>query len=111
MLKCSSERCVCAPQSLSAGTSTTPMLSVSLRKSVMGPLRFKCDGYQARKATAQSCAVRRLYVRKIRLESGRRSEVKWVTGRDRPVQVPPETPRNHHHPAISPSLRCDPCCE
>src|SRR5271155_2723736 len=31
MLKCSSERWVCAPQSLSAGTSTTPRLSVSLR--------------------------------------------------------------------------------
>src|SRR5271167_1799946 len=33
MLKCSSERCVCAPHSLSAGTSTTPRLSVSLRTS------------------------------------------------------------------------------
>src|SRR5262249_11752426 len=31
MLKCSSERWVCAPQSLSAGTSTTPRLSVSRR--------------------------------------------------------------------------------
>src|ERR1700752_319960 len=31
MLKCSSDRCVCAPQSLSAGTSTTPRLSVSCR--------------------------------------------------------------------------------
>src|SRR5437879_4156616 len=31
MLKCSSERCVCAPQSLSAGTSTFPRLSVSTR--------------------------------------------------------------------------------
>src|SRR5215471_5945390 len=29
MLKCSSDRCVCAPHSLSAGTSTTPRLSVS----------------------------------------------------------------------------------
>src|SRR5215472_7544148 len=29
MLKCSSERCVCAPHSLSAGTSTTPRLSLS----------------------------------------------------------------------------------
>src|SRR5271170_7083593 len=38
MLKCSSERCVCAPHSLSAGTSTTPMLSVSLRTSVIAPL-------------------------------------------------------------------------
>src|SRR5262249_9264504 len=38
MLKCSSERCVCAPHSLSAGTSTTPMLSVSLRTSLMQPL-------------------------------------------------------------------------
>src|SRR2546423_5396344 len=35
MLKCSSERCVCAPHSLSAGTSTTPILSVSLRTSVI----------------------------------------------------------------------------
>src|SRR5215471_6639206 len=31
MLKCSSDRCVCAPHSLSAGTSTTPRLSVSFR--------------------------------------------------------------------------------
>src|SRR5262245_50033671 len=31
MLKCSSDRCVCAPQSLSAGTSTAPRLSVSVR--------------------------------------------------------------------------------
>src|SRR5271154_4130262 len=38
MLKCSSERCVCAPHSLSAGTSTTPILSVSLRTSVIAPL-------------------------------------------------------------------------
>src|SRR5215813_13402590 len=29
MLKCSSERWVCAPHSLSAGTSTTPRLSIS----------------------------------------------------------------------------------
>src|SRR3974377_755324 len=29
MLKCSSERWVCAPQSFSAGTSTTPRLSLS----------------------------------------------------------------------------------
>src|SRR5215468_7850420 len=35
MLKCSSERWVCAPQSLSAGTSTSPRLSVSLRMSVI----------------------------------------------------------------------------
>src|SRR5713101_102112 len=35
MLKCSSERCVCAPQSLSAGTFTSPRLSVSLRISVI----------------------------------------------------------------------------
>src|SRR5262249_7857796 len=33
MLKCSSERCVCAPHSLSAGTLTTPRLSISLRMS------------------------------------------------------------------------------
>src|SRR5262245_60091847 len=32
MLKCSSERCVCAPHSLSAATLTSPRLSVSLRK-------------------------------------------------------------------------------
>src|SRR5215469_4275084 len=37
MLKCSSERCVCAPHNLSAGTSTTPRLSVSLRTSFMWP--------------------------------------------------------------------------
>src|SRR6267378_5435909 len=43
MLKCSSERWVWAPQSLSAGTSTTPRLSVSFLISVMGlsPLRFE----------------------------------------------------------------------
>src|SRR5215471_9586536 len=35
MLKCSSERCVCAPQSLSAGTATSPRLSVSVRTSAM----------------------------------------------------------------------------
>src|SRR5579863_1353382 len=35
MLKCSSERWVCAPQSLSAGTSTSPRLSVSLRMLVI----------------------------------------------------------------------------
>src|ERR1700733_3938123 len=33
MLKCSSDRCVCAPQSLSLGTSTSPRLSVSFRMS------------------------------------------------------------------------------
>src|SRR5580658_6174006 len=33
MLKCSSERCVCAPQSLSAGTDTSPMESFSTRMS------------------------------------------------------------------------------
>src|SRR5215472_2061901 len=38
MLKCSSERWVCAPQSLSAGTSTTPRLSVSFLISGMGTL-------------------------------------------------------------------------
>src|ERR1700757_1112064 len=31
MLKCSSDRCVCAPHSLLLGTSTSPRLSVSLR--------------------------------------------------------------------------------
>src|SRR5271154_5667076 len=34
MLKCSSDRCVCAPQSLSLGTSTSPRLSVSFRMSL-----------------------------------------------------------------------------
>src|ERR1700691_2407904 len=38
MLKCSSERWVWAPQSLSAGTSTMPRLSVSFLISVMGTL-------------------------------------------------------------------------
>src|SRR5262252_2667075 len=38
MLKCSSERWVCAPHSLSAGTSTTPRLSLSFRVSAMGSL-------------------------------------------------------------------------
>src|SRR5262245_24127579 len=46
MLKCSSDRCVCAPQSLSAGTSTSPRLSVSLRMAVMTRLLCarKCAG-------------------------------------------------------------------
>src|SRR3981081_3926017 len=35
MLKCSSERWVCAPQSLSAGTSTPPRLSISFRMSLV----------------------------------------------------------------------------
>ena len=35
MLKCSSERCVCAPHNLSAGTAISPMLSVSLRISTI----------------------------------------------------------------------------
>src|SRR5438128_1993195 len=38
MLKCSSERWVWAPHNLSAGTATSPRLSVSLRTSVMGCL-------------------------------------------------------------------------
>src|SRR5215469_1248251 len=38
MLKCSSERCVCAPHSLSAATSTTPRLSVSCRVLVIAVL-------------------------------------------------------------------------
>src|SRR5262249_23130310 len=38
MLKCSSERCVCAPHSLSAATSTTPRLSVSFRVLAMWSL-------------------------------------------------------------------------
>src|SRR5262249_46978175 len=38
MLKCLSERWVCAPHSLSAGTSTTPRLSLSFRVSAMGYL-------------------------------------------------------------------------
>src|SRR5919197_1092729 len=41
MLKCSSERWVCAPHSLSAGTSTTPRLSLSFRMSAMG-LLLRC---------------------------------------------------------------------
>src|SRR5262249_26370413 len=44
MLKCSSERWVCAPQSLSAGTSTTPRLSVSFLISVMGTLLRSTTG-------------------------------------------------------------------
>src|SRR5262245_22866618 len=40
MLKCSRERWVWAPQSLSAGTSTMPMLSVSFLVSVMASLLF-----------------------------------------------------------------------
>src|SRR6478736_3383554 len=40
MLKCSSDRCVCAPQSLSAGTLTSPRLSVSLRTSVTAHLIY-----------------------------------------------------------------------
>src|SRR5258708_20984717 len=35
ILKCSSEGCVCAPQSLSAGTLTSPRLSVSVRNADM----------------------------------------------------------------------------
>src|SRR5262249_4058368 len=35
MLKCSRDRCVCAPQSLSAGTLTGPRLSCSIRVAVM----------------------------------------------------------------------------
>src|ERR1700722_4180663 len=35
MLKCSSDRCVCAPHNLSAGTRTSPRLSDSVRKSAM----------------------------------------------------------------------------
>src|SRR6185437_875692 len=42
--KCSSARCVCAPQSLSAGTSTSPRLSVSLRMSgIMYPFLLSCS--------------------------------------------------------------------
>src|SRR3984957_5762524 len=40
MLKCSSERWVCAPQSLSAGTSTTPRLSVSFLMLAMCELSY-----------------------------------------------------------------------
>src|SRR5216683_1851212 len=42
MLKCSSDRCVCAPHSLSAGTFTSPRLSVSLRMSVTAHLTLIC---------------------------------------------------------------------
>src|ERR1700746_4145761 len=38
MLKCSSERWVCAPQSLSLGTPTSPRLSVSLRMPITDTL-------------------------------------------------------------------------
>src|SRR5476649_2947642 len=54
MLKCSIERCVCAPHNLSAGTAISPMLSTSLRMSMIwAPLQamrtlvllpgFMCD--------------------------------------------------------------------
>src|SRR5476649_1833287 len=54
MLKCSIERCVCAPHNLSAGTRISPMLSTSLRISMiwapLPPMRtlvllpgFMCD--------------------------------------------------------------------
>src|SRR5579864_4303490 len=38
MLKCSSDRCVCAPHSLVLGTSTSPRLSVSLRTPITATL-------------------------------------------------------------------------
>src|SRR5258708_17136320 len=42
MLKCSSDRWVCAPHSLSAGTFTSPRLSVSLRTSATAHLTLIC---------------------------------------------------------------------
>src|SRR5216684_2237731 len=42
MLKCSSERWVCAPHNLSAGTLTSPRLSVSLRTSATAHLMLIC---------------------------------------------------------------------
>src|SRR5437764_8368974 len=54
MLKCSSERWVCAPHSLSAGTLTSPRLSVSLRTSATAhlslDLRDTTEGGRAKKA-------------------------------------------------------------
>jgi len=38
MLKCSSDRCVWAPQSLSAGTRTSPKLSASVRTALIAGL-------------------------------------------------------------------------
>src|SRR5208282_211217 len=54
MLKCSSERWVWAPQSLSAGTSTSPRLSVSLRMSVMSILLSSVDGSTCERASANA---------------------------------------------------------
>src|ERR1700756_2685385 len=47
MLKCPSERCVCAPHSLSAGTRTSPKLSVSTRYwtiDILRPVAFSSTG-------------------------------------------------------------------
>src|ERR1700748_2548853 len=45
MLKCSRERCVCAPHNLSAGTSTVPRLSVSMRMLVIGACLVMWGGH------------------------------------------------------------------
>src|SRR5262245_48757977 len=54
MLKCSNERWVCAPHSLSAGTSTTPRLSLSFLKSVMCSL-LACGLWIAVRRNWQGC--------------------------------------------------------
>src|SRR5277367_4015152 len=45
MLKCSSDRCVCAPHSLLLGTSTSPRLSVSLRTLITFTLLMALIGF------------------------------------------------------------------
>src|SRR5258708_814215 len=45
MLKCSSDRCVCAPHSLLLGTSTSPRLSVSLRTPITFTLLMALIGF------------------------------------------------------------------
>src|SRR5215472_15899383 len=52
MLKCSSERWVCAPHSLSAGTSTTPRLSVSFLVSAIDLSRASLFGGDRRNDSA-----------------------------------------------------------
>src|SRR5216683_5113007 len=58
MLKCSSERWVWAPHNLSAGTATSPRLSVSLRTSVMGYANKRDPRAEARYAGAMIQCVR-----------------------------------------------------
>src|SRR4029077_9944417 len=67
MLKCSRDRCVCAPQSLSAGTLTGPRLSCSTRVAVivsslalrswMGSLRILMGRVQRRTTDDQRFSV------------------------------------------------------